>query len=85
MANPTEIDQVIVDLDDTAAALKALKRIEFKLGAGEQVVRAKIDGDDVTYNEGSLKWVTGKIAELEAKLDRKAGRRRRHAARVRFV
>jgi chromosome condensin MukBEF complex kleisin-like MukF subunit len=85
MANPIEVDGVEINLDDPAAALKALRRIEFLVGSGEKVVRAKLDGDDVTYNEADLRWIKSKISELEAKVDRLSGRRRRHAARIRFV
>jgi peptidoglycan hydrolase CwlO-like protein len=84
MTNEVTHDEIAIDLDDPQATLKALKRIEFKLGTGQSVVRAKVGDDDVEYTAANMKWLQGKIKELENTIGRNSGRCRRFAAQVNF-
>jgi hypothetical protein len=84
MTNNVQHDSVEIDLEDPKAYLKALRRIEFLLGTGQSVVRAKVADDDVEYSAASMTWVQNKIKELEAVVGRQNGRRNRFAVKVSF-
>jgi hypothetical protein len=78
-------DWTALDYDDPAALLAVLRPAYYKLLAGE--TDAEIEGTDrrrVRFQPGDAKRLEVIIRDLEARVDRANGKRRRFAASIRY-
>ncbi|HEV7436978.1 MAG TPA: hypothetical protein VGO22_19250 [Pseudorhizobium sp.] len=84
MSSLVRIGSVSVDINDPCAVLTELRKAELTVATGGAVSMTRFGEDEVRFTDASSAKLAGLIAKYEGLCDRKCGRRRRYAARVRW-